>query len=308
MKQFLLILVCFCNSLVLFAQTEGECTQTVTGEVRDQVSTDVLAGAEVVLTDANGAVVETQTLKEDGVFSFTINCETTYTIAGKKEEYTAESKTFTTTNEENRILQLIILLDKGNIDFVTDGEANAKTIDSIAKAEIVAPLPDKPILDEPDVVIKEVVAPVLEEEVQAEVVEEIEETVVEEESKPEIVKEKTLVKIDPIYFDYESSWLNEKTRNELQKIVNMMKENPKMVIECEGHTDAKGDDKYNQWMSDRRAKRAIDYIVSKGISASRISGKGYGETQLVNECTNEVECSDEERAANRRTEFVIVKM
>ena len=87
-----------------------------------------------------------------------------------------------------------------------------------------------------------------------------------------------------------------------------MNKNPEMVLACAGHADAKGASDYNQWMSDRRVKRVIDYIVARGISASRISGRGFGETKLINDCTNDKECTDEERAINRRTEFVIVKM
>jgi len=88
----------------------------------------------------------------------------------------------------------------------------------------------------------------------------------------------------------------------------MLKKYPQMTLQCAGHADAKGAFEYNQWMSDRRVKRVIDYIVERGVSASRLSGKGFGETKLINDCTNEKECTDEERAINRRTEFVIVKM
>ena len=294
MKQFSLIVLLICASLTTFGQTEAECSQTVTGEVRDGISTDVLVGAEVILTDESGAIVATQTIKEDGAFSFTINCETSYKIEGIQEDYTAESKTFTTTNEDKRELKLIVLLDKGDIDFVTDGEANAKAIDSVARAEIEVPEIT------PNVVVEEIE----EQQVQQEVVK-------EEKVPVKIVRtdiNQNNLKIAPIYFDYESSWLNQKAKNDLQKLVNMMKKNPKMVVACAAHADAKGEFKYNQWMSDRRAKRAIDFIVSKGISVSRISGKGFGETLLVNDCTNEKECTNEQRAVNRRVEFVIVKM
>ena len=294
MKQFSLIILLICASLTTFGQTEAQCTQTVTGEVRDGISTDVLVGAEVILTDQSGAIVDTQVIKEDGVFSFTIKCETAYKIEGIQEDYTAESKSFTTTNQDKRELKLIILLDKGNIDFVSDSEANAKALDSVAKAEIVVPEV------KPDVAVEKIEEPQVHEEI-----------VKEEKVSDKIVKtqiNRQTVKIAPIYFDYESSWLNQKAKNELQKIAIMMKKNPKIVIECAAHADAKGEFGYNQWMSDRRAKRAIDFIVSKGISRSRISGKGYGETVLINDCTNEKECTDKERAINRRVEFVIVKM
>ncbi len=294
MKQFLLTILIVLNGWALYAQEP--CSQTISGEVRDKVSTDVLVDAVVVLSDENGTILQTQTIKEDGFFTFTIACETKYTLEGKKEEFTAESKTFTTTNQNDRVLQLIILLDKGNIDFVTDGAANAKAIDSVVKADVEVTEVT------PDIVVEDIAEPVIDKEV------------VEEKEKLQVEKPVTVessgseVRINPVYFDYESSWLNQNAKNDLQKVINLMRQYPQMVIKCAAHTDAKGDVKYNQWMSDRRAKRVVDYIVSKGISASRISGKGFEEKYIINKCTNDVECTDEERAANRRVEFVVVKM
>jgi outer membrane protein OmpA-like peptidoglycan-associated protein len=189
---------------------------------------------------------------------------------------------------------------------VTDSEANAKALDSIAKAKIV-------VLEvTPDVVAEEIKAPVVKKIKQPIVKEEVvEKDVLPKVTSKEIVGSRMnspAVSINPIYFDYESSWLNEKTRKELQKVIDLMKQNPKMVIECAGHADAKGDVKYNQWMSDRRVKRVVDYVISKGVSSSRISGIGYEEKFIINKCVEGVECTDQERAANRRVEFVIVKM
>jgi len=286
--------------LTVFGQ-DKECTQTLSGELRDGITTDVLVGAEVILTDGEGDIVETQTIKEDGAFSFTIKCGAAYKIEGIQEDYTAESKSFTSTNEDKRELKLIILLDKGNIDFVSDGQANVKAIDSVATAEAVVEEVAPKIVAEPIVDAVEVTVDKVEES-------SIDTKVVEKEMAIKKLSSLGYVEADVIYFDYESSWLNEKAKKDLLKISNLMKQYPKMVIECAAHTDAKGDVKYNQWMSDRRAKRVVDYIVSKGISRSRISGKGYEEKHIINKCIEGVECTDEERAANRRVEFLIVKM
>ena len=80
----------------------------------------------------------------------------------------------------------------------------------------------------------------------------------------------------------------------------------RLIIECASHTDSRESNKYNDWLSDRRAKRSIEYILSKGINPKRISGMGYSESQLVNNCANNVKCSDEEHQLNRRTEFEII--
>ena len=81
-----------------------------------------------------------------------------------------------------------------------------------------------------------------------------------------------------------------------------MKENPAIVIEMSAHTDAKGSDEYNFKLSDNRARSVMEYIISKGIDASRITSKGYGESKPV--ATNE---TDEGRQLNRRVEFTILK-
>ena len=87
-----------------------------------------------------------------------------------------------------------------------------------------------------------------------------------------------------------------------------MNQYPKMIIESASHTDSRGPDGYNGWLSDRRAKSTVSYIIEKGIDPSRITGKGYGSTQLINQCERGIACTDAQHAANRRTEFVIIKM
>ena len=292
------------NTYLLNAQVEQQesvasassgalCSQTIEGEIRDKISNKLLVGAEVVLLDKEGTVITTQTVKEAARFLFQIACETSYILKGKKEEYTAESKQFTTSKQNGRALRLKIFLDKGEIDFVTDTEANANMLDTIVVVDIAK------AESTPDIQPEEIPQLVVEPK-----------TIPKEKVVTTVEVEKTTkeITIDPIYFDYESSYLNPKAKKELQKVIALMKQNPELKLECAGHADAKGAAEYNKWMSDRRAARVVDYMIKRGISATRISGKGYGETQLVNACTNEVDCSDKERAANRRTEFVLVKM
>ena len=81
-----------------------------------------------------------------------------------------------------------------------------------------------------------------------------------------------------------------------------------MVIKIESHTDSRGGDRYNMRLSDRRAKSTRDYILSRGINPERIeSAIGYGETQLLNECSNGVKCSKEQHQKNRRSYFYILR-
>ena len=115
-----------------------------------------------------------------------------------------------------------------------------------------------------------------------------------------------VLKIENIYFDYDKANIRKDAAEQLAKIVAIMKEYPTMKVDVRLHTDSRGSDKYNLALSERRAKSTIKWIVSHGIKKNRITGKGYGETQLVNGCANDVPCTEEEHQANRRSEFIIV--
>lgn len=109
----------------------------------------------------------------------------------------------------------------------------------------------------------------------------------------------------PIYFDLNGTKIRKASELELNKIVQVLKDYPLMTIDVRSHTDSRGDNNYNLKLSDRRAKTTINYIVSKGINAERITGRGYGETQLLNGCKDGVKCTEAEHQLNRRSEFIV---
>jgi outer membrane protein OmpA-like peptidoglycan-associated protein/tetratricopeptide (TPR) repeat protein len=117
--------------------------------------------------------------------------------------------------------------------------------------------------------------------------------------------------LNPIYFDLDKSNIRPDAKIELDKIVKIMNDNPTLVVELGSHTDCRATMKYNLSLSDRRAKASATYIKGRISNPKRIYGKGYGESNLVNDCGCEGElkssCSEEEHQANRRTEFRIVK-
>jgi outer membrane protein OmpA-like peptidoglycan-associated protein len=118
-----------------------------------------------------------------------------------------------------------------------------------------------------------------------------------------------LADLNTIYFDLDKSNIRPDAALELDKVVALMKKYPGMVIRLESHTDSRADDRYNIKLSNRRAKSTYEYIISKGIDPSRIPKyEGFGESQLVNRCSNGVKCTEEEHQLNRRTEFIILKM
>jgi outer membrane protein OmpA-like peptidoglycan-associated protein len=105
-------------------------------------------------------------------------------------------------------------------------------------------------------------------------------------------------------FDFDKHNIKPQAAFELDKLVQLMQKYPDMVIRVESHTDSRGTDAYNQDLSERRAKSTVQYIISKGISENRISGKGFGESQLKVNCGEN--CTEEQHQQNRRSEFIIV--
>jgi outer membrane protein OmpA-like peptidoglycan-associated protein len=121
-----------------------------------------------------------------------------------------------------------------------------------------------------------------------------------------------MIDIKPIYFDLGKATIRKDAAMELDKVVAVMKEYPNMFIELGSHSDCRGVAKANLTLSDKRAKASAAYIVKNGIQKTRIVGKGYGESKLLNNCGCEGKvqstCSEEEHAKNRRTEFIITKL
>lgn len=113
------------------------------------------------------------------------------------------------------------------------------------------------------------------------------------------------IRLDNILYDYDKADIRPDAEPDLQSVVDLMKKYPEMKIELSSHTDSRGNDAYNEDLSQRRANSAVAWIVAKGIAADRIVAKGYGEKQPLNKCTNGVDCTEEEHQLNRRTEFKI---
>ena len=121
----------------------------------------------------------------------------------------------------------------------------------------------------------------------------------------DVIVTETAVVLKEINFEYNKSNITQEGAFELDKLVQVLRNNDKLVIMVKAHTDNRGSDKYNLDLSDRRAKSTVQYVISKGIPAGRISGKGYGESEPKVDCKEA--CTEEEHAQNRRSEFLIVK-
>jgi outer membrane protein OmpA-like peptidoglycan-associated protein len=125
----------------------------------------------------------------------------------------------------------------------------------------------------------------------------------------EIEVEKPIVLENPgqIFYDYNKYKLRKEALPVLDNVVKLLNDNPGIRIELSAHTDSRGTDKYNQKLSEKRAKSAFDYLVKKGIKKDRVDPVGYGESKLMNECADGVKCTEAKHQQNRRTEIRILK-
>ncbi len=118
---------------------------------------------------------------------------------------------------------------------------------------------------------------------------------------------KDLTVTENIYYELAKYKVETESEIVLDKILTILKANPIVKLEVISHTDSQGDDSGNLKLSENRSNAVINYLVSKGVSPSRLKGVGKGELEIRNRCANGVSCSDKEHEYNRRTEFKFIK-
>ena len=311
---------------------------SVQGIISDLRTKEILPGATVNLTDDKGKIIQTVTADQKGAYSFDVEPELNYKVEVTKNTYFDNSGLFTTIDldptievitkdvnlEKDPGLSLYALItDKksglpleGVILTVIDNITGEKTTYMTgASGDFRRPLADKKIDDQGSYNL-----------------------IVEKEgyftktvtyntklSKPgqynvhealdlgldaEVKDLSELVKINPINFDLNKFNIRPDAAKELDKIVEVMNQYPNMIVELGSHTDCRASIKYNETLSDKRAKASAAYIKAKITNPSRIYGKGYGESRLINDCGCEGNikstCSEEEHQLNRRTEFKVI--
>jgi outer membrane protein OmpA-like peptidoglycan-associated protein len=112
--------------------------------------------------------------------------------------------------------------------------------------------------------------------------------------------------MEHIYYDFDKAYIRSDAEEPLAELIKILEDNPDLVVEIGSHTDARGSNRYNEKLSQRRAKSVVKYLVSQGIPSNRLEYQGYGETQTTNECVDEIPCDEEKHQRNRRTEFRVV--
>ncbi|RZS93101.1 OmpA family protein [Aquimarina brevivitae] len=113
--------------------------------------------------------------------------------------------------------------------------------------------------------------------------------------------------LNTVYFSFDKYKIKNEAKEALDKVVEAMKKYPEMNIEIRAHTDSRGPKSYNLMLSKKRAEATMEYLISQGIAAERLTAEGYGEQNIINKCVDNVPCSQEEHQQNRRSEFIIIK-
>ena len=298
------------------------------------VAIDALTGNEltntlITLTDDDGVELGSVETDNNGQYFLELIADKKYNILAENDNYFSVNKTLTTSDNKNEYELDLVAHRKGDVKLIGK-VVDDETIETIKGVKVTIISNDKtPILNETKAngtFENELKEEKIDQKINLSIKLEKDGYISNVISVNEKANEKGIIEVNcnlhklnigvdigkvadvqPIYFDVDKAEIRPEAALELDKIVIAMQENPKIIIELGSHTDARGDDAYNLDLSERRAKASANYLIAKGINKSRVKFKGYGETQLVNNCTNDVECTDEQHQENRRTEFKIIK-
>jgi outer membrane protein OmpA-like peptidoglycan-associated protein/tetratricopeptide (TPR) repeat protein len=292
--------------------------------------TKLAPNTRIIVTDNKGKTVRTFFTDVKGGFKFEVLASESNTLRVLEEEDTSlrieyKGKLFSNNNKEPLANTKVQLIDsKGKViqSTITDAYGNFKFINlpfdknyfiSVEEKDVAANIRQVYIADEKGNIIRKLIFEkgkfnfeILPEDKQKLATIYVEDPWLKMKEIKENKKDSIIV-IENIYYEYGKWNITSEGAKILDKVVNIMKENPDIFIELSSHTDSRSSAEFNLELSRKRAKAAVDYILSKGIEKHRITGVGMGETKLVNYCADGVECTEEQHAQNRRTEFKVVK-
>ncbi|MCG9794053.1 OmpA family protein [Flavobacterium algicola] len=280
-----------------------DCIQYISGIAIDVDTKLPLTNAIISLQNKDKVEIKQFNTLGDGAFRFTVDCDSSYTVLGAKENYTNDSKSFQLYQDRKKDNITSLSLRSKDAIFkeeqlaVKEKEKRELLVSQRKKREEIA-LKERKAQEEK--VAKEEL--VKEKEIKKRA--KLDQIVTTEK---DVVKEKDrlIIKTDPIYFDYNLWYIRKEAKIILNRVVVLLNKYPEMVIEVGSHTDNRGDGKYNLKLSSNRAESTREYIVSQGIDSKRIFAKGYGESIQIVKCIPSDSCSEEQHELNRRSEFVI---
>ncbi|MGV6844514.1 MAG: OmpA family protein [Lutibacter sp.] len=301
------------------------CIQQITGLVFNKLNSTLLDSVNVTLS-SQGEVVEKQFLRKGYKYRFDINCNKKYSITVNKPKFKSITYTFTTSNQTKLETNRNFLLEPTQcIQSISGVVLEKKTLKPLINAKVQLfkgpnlekelPLDEKAsfkfegkclsnyrivasLTNYDDDVVNINTNAINKNKIERQLY-------LNPNKEFVIVRKQKMINTKPIYFGLDSADITKESAVELDRVVDILNKYPSITIEVKSHTDSRAPDDYNMKLSNRRAQSTINYIISHGIDSERVFGKGYGETELVNQCKNGVKCSDAEHALNRRTEFIV---
>lgn len=299
-------------------------SRLIRGQVFNKVTNEILGHTLVTLNDENGHPVDTVITKENGVFKFFVSGKQAYQIRSEKESFIdgnviikasdIQDKTeffmpvFQAVDNTILLEGLVVMKDEQcPIEGMIITVINQKTLDSF---ELVSDVNGKFLckLDKGGIYNLEYhKTGIMSRYDMIDLTNSVKNRLFIKEEFNQLEIGKSFV-LENILYDFNKSNIREDASIELDKLVAILRDNPHVMIELSSHTDSRGSFDYNMILSKRRAKEAVDYILSKGITSERIVSKAYGEIKLINRCEDGVECSKAEHQANRRTEVKVLEL
>jgi outer membrane protein OmpA-like peptidoglycan-associated protein len=307
----------------------------ITGVVADEKSGEKIPNAYVVIKDAKGKQITSVMTDKDGNYNVEALSGTAYTLEVKKEGFSNESANVITTDEN---LKKDFTLKKAGVEFVYEirdkrektavagvliqvkdnGSKDAFNLSTNESGIVSKNEPSYKIGDSVNLQITLSKDGYLDKTVQLKTT--VNSNIVNVSELLDMALSKLavggdlndLIEVNPIYFDLGKFSIRKDAAIELDKIVSIMNQYPKMKVELGSHTDCRSSISSNQKLSDKRAKASANYIKSRITNPSRIYGVGYGESKLKVNCPCEgnvrSDCPEEEHQKNRRTEFIIMSV
>ena len=304
------------DDIYSFAETKPlvieDCKQFIAGVLTDKTTKLPLPNASIELVDANGNRIENITTSKDASFKFQISCSSEYRIKAHKDGYEDNSRNIVSDIERNDVKDgslTLYSIEEREVQKTKALLAKKEAAEKAALAEIKRQKEQAKIAALERLQKEQEIAhqqKAEQEKEKRERLKKIDAIIAKEDA---IVKEKDLIiiKTEEIHFDYSLWYLRREARERLAKVIDIMKQNPGMVIEIGTHTDIRGNAEYNRNLSQKRADSAKEFMVKNGISPERVIAKGYGESQPIVECETVESCTEEDHEWNRRCELIVVK-
>ena len=214
---------------------------------------------------------------EKGNFEFFLECNCDYELVGKKDRFREDKKNYSTLGRDcqsTKPIKSLLYLK------VSDAPIKSKPGPTPPPPTVnVKPTPAPPVIIESEPLIT-----------------------------TSTYKVGQIITLDNVYYDFNKATIRGDASYELDRVVEILHQYPSMEIQLLSHTDARGNKVYNEDLSQRRAELAVKYLITRGITANRLTSKGYGKWLLKNHCADGINCSESEHQANRRTEIKITKL